>query len=337
MHGPVSYCLEREPEFFALTRLQGDGCPRVAVVEEGKQLIAMAMMAPHDAWVGGAAERVAYLGDLKVDPDYRNRGLARRVINFVAAELDRVGVVRSYFLVLAGNPAFEQVGSGSEDFSVTPIRRIRNYLIPFARRRRSEVRSGVTIMRGTGKDLPEIVATWNRVNGRRTFAPLFDEPLLATRMAASCLGDFTLVRRNGALVAFGIAWDAAAIKQVRLLRLSRILGCATAAYDLAAPLLHRPRLPRPGEHLRFLYLSHACAEEPRDLAALLAAVRDTHASAGYLYLDLALDAGDALTAALPRVGAMKVDFDLWEALTPARREAKRVDADQCAYFDVSIV
>ncbi len=335
--GPVSYALEREPDFFALTALQGDDGGRVAVIAEGQDIIAMAMMAPMRAWIGGEIRQSAYLGDLKVDPRHRNSGVGGRVVRFIGDALKREEIAVSSFLVLAGNPMLEMIESGGAHFGVRNLRPIRNSFILFGSPRRPS--SGVSVSRASPDDIPEMIELWNRVNGQRSFAPVLDETLFGRWISSSLTLDcFRIARREGRITGFCAGWDATAIKQIRLLRLSPALRVSTAFYNLFAAVTRRPRFPRPGQQLRFLYVAHACAERPEDLESLLIHLHNEHRRAGYLYMDLALDRAGPLAAALRSFRSMKIDFELCEAYTPGLEPgAQSAPADQNAYFDIALV
>jgi ribosomal protein S18 acetylase RimI-like enzyme len=335
MVGPVRYCLEREPDFFALTRLQGSAGGRIAVIDHDNAIVAMILMATQTVWVGGESRQAAYVGDLKVDPDHRHRGYTGRLVRFLADELRRLGISRSHFVVLAGNPAFARLARSSRRFQ--KLRSIRNFIVPFRSRRPAP--SSHVIRRATPDAIPEMLALWNRLNRSRTFAPVLDEALLARWLSDTLsLGDFRLVRSNNSLVGFCAVWDASSIKQIRLLRLSPRLFFATRMYNIAAFFLGRPPFPRTNELLRFVYASHICAEDPEVLRSLLETVYVEHRNAGHLYIDLSLDPQDPLAEALAGFRPMKVDFDAWEAVTPrCPSAASGPDRDACAYFDMSLV
>ena len=337
MQGPVSYCLEREPEFFALTRLQGDQGGRVAVVDHESGIVAMAMMAPFRAWVGGEEQNCAYVGDLKVDPDHRNRGLAGSLVSFLGLELQREGIDRLFFLALAGNPAMDLIDNAPGHFEVRKLRTIRNFLIPFGSLKRSK--SETVISRATPESIPEMIALWNRNQRVRAFAPVLDEKLFSHWLSGiGSLDDFRLVHRHSRLTGFCAVWDASAIKQIRLLRLSFGMRAATAVYNVLATVRRRPRFPPAAQLLRFLYVAHVCAETAEDLEALLVNIHNNNRLKPYLYIDLALDRADALVAALSCFRSMTVDFEIREARTPALRPVVASPADDdSAYFDVSLV
>ena len=337
MHGPLSYCLEREPEFFALTRLQGDQGGRVAVIDAGTEIAAMAMVAPFRAWVAGAEQRCAYIGDLKVAPEHRSRGLAGRVVRFLGQALQLQDIDRLVFLVLAGNPATGLIDIAPGHLEVRKLRTVRNFLVPFGAS--MGTRPDAVIDRAVPESIPEMIALWNREHRRRAFAPILDESLLRHWLQGSRnLDDFRLVHRNGRLTGFCAVWDASAIKQIRLLRLSYGMRAATGLFNVFAVLRGHPRFPRLGETLRGLYVCHVCAQSPDDLAALLADVHDQYRESGSLYFDLALDRAEPLAAALSAFRPLTVDFDLCDARIPMRACASvSPGSDNCAYFDMSLV
>ena len=337
MHGPISYCLEREPNFFALTRLQGDHGGRVAVIDAGTEIAAMAMMAPFRAWVGGAEQRCAYVGDLKVAPEHRSKGLAGRVVRFLAQELQRQDIDRMVFLVLAGNPATGLIDNSQGPLEVRKLRTVRNFLVPFGASMGSQ--PDAVVGRATPDSTAEMIALWNRVQLRRAFAPVLDEQLLLHWLQGlRGLEDSRLVRRNGRLTGFCAVWDASAIKQIRLLRLSLGMRAATGLFNVLAALRGRPRFPRLGQTLRGLYVCHVCAESAEDLAALLVDVHNQYREGGSLYFDLALDREDPLRAALSAFRPLTADFELHDARIPMGRPASASPGrDDCAYFDMSLV
>jgi N-acetylglutamate synthase-like GNAT family acetyltransferase len=330
MKGPLSYYLEREPDFFALTRRQGDEGGRVAVVAEDGDISAMAMIAPHRSWIDARPQLTAYLGDLKVDPDRRHEGLAGLLVRFLQHEIDRLEIERSYFLTLAGNPAFAQVGSASDGFRLRRIRSITNYIVPFAFNR-ARMQPGIEIRRASEVDLPEMAALWNDVHRRRTFAPVAD----ATRFGAA--EDFLVASKHGSIAGFCAPWDPSALKQIRLLRLSPALRLTASVLNILAAMRQRPAFPSAGECLRTLYVSRICAASADVLASLLGAVWERYHNDAYAYFDLALDRADPLTAAMQRFRSMKVEFDLWEAITAARAHTATLAPNDCAYFDMSFV
>ena len=166
---------------------------------------------------------------------------------------------------------------------------------------------------------------------------MWDEASFRARLAATpALGieDYRLAFRGGRLTGLVAAWDAFPMKQVRLLSLTPALATLRAAYNPVARALGRTALPRDGEHLRFVYGSQPCAEEPVDLRALLVHLHAERSGGPHVYVDLSLDVRDPLGGALAGFWRSSVDFDVslltWGGADPPRDRRP-------IYFDVSFV
>src|SRR6266581_188027 len=73
MRGELTLCVRREPDFFALNRLQGDRWD-VGVVDAGRAgVIGCIAIAERLAYVNGVPAPTAYVSDLKVHPAFRGR------------------------------------------------------------------------------------------------------------------------------------------------------------------------------------------------------------------------------------------------------------------------
>ena len=307
------------------------------MIDAESEIAAMAMMAPFRAWVGGAEQRCAYVGDLKVAPEHRRQGLSARVVRFLGQAMQQQDIDRMVFLVLAGNPATRLIDIAPGHLDVRKLRTVRNFLVPFGAP--MALRPGAVIGRATPASAPEMIALWNREQRRRAFAPVLDENLLLHWLRGlRSLDGVRLVHRNGRLTGFCAVWDASAIKQIRLLRLSIGMRAATGVFNVLAALRGRPRFPRLGQTLRGLYVCHVCAENADDLAALLVDIHNEYRESGALYFDLALDRADPLVAALSAFRPLTVDFELHDARIPMLRPASASPgSDACAYFDMSLV
>jgi hypothetical protein len=337
MVGPVAYCLEREPDFFALTRLQGTGA-EVAVIDgqEPGTLAAMATRVPVVRRIGGTLRRMSYFADLKVHPHRRDEGHARSLFL-----LGRERMVRDqtpgYGVVLGGNSALAPIlGRGAAGLRFRRIATIRNYAVFSGRRR--PLPDGVRVRRATEADPGVLVALWNRVQAARDLAPIWDEAGWldqVRRTPGLGIERFLIAERAGRPVAFAGCWDARAMKQVRLLGLSPALRWLRRAYNPVAHLRGRPRIPSDGEPIPFAYLTHFCAETAADFRALLSRIQDELASLGCLYLDVSLDARDSLTDALKGMFSTSFELEIY-LVTPDAMDPPGL-GEGPVYFDASLV
>src|SRR6266576_5395547 len=102
MRGELTLCVRREPDFFALNRLQGDRWD-VGVVDAGRAgVIGCVAIAERVAYVNGVAAPTAYVSDLKVHPAFRGRrnGTGSVADALTAYARDTLGATDPRMLVL---------------------------------------------------------------------------------------------------------------------------------------------------------------------------------------------------------------------------------------------
>ena len=92
MQGDLALRIDRGPDFFALCRCRGDGFTLVA--ENAGTIVGCVSVAHRLSYVGGKPVMTGYVGDVKIRPDHRCNGLARRLLR----EVERIEA--------AGEPTF---------------------------------------------------------------------------------------------------------------------------------------------------------------------------------------------------------------------------------------
>jgi ribosomal protein S18 acetylase RimI-like enzyme len=337
MVGPLAYVLEREPDFFALSAIQGEG-GRVAVVPDRDpvDLAAVGTVALQDVWFCGEIRRGAYAGDLKVRPERRGEGHAGRIFRFL---LDQVGseLDFGFGLILSGNETMAPiVAARDQPLRYERLATLRNFSLFFGRRQGTV--PGVTVRACTDADIPALVDLWNRQGRGRDLTPVWTEAAWRARLARTPglrLADYRVAFRGGDLAGFAAAWDARPCKQLRLVRLSGALAWVRRAYDPVARALGRATIPADGDLVPFLYVYQACAVDARVLQGLLARIHDDFAGPTYVYLDLALDRADPLLPAVSRFWRTHVDFDVFAQVPRARPPLAR--SGRPVHIDIALV
>jgi GNAT superfamily N-acetyltransferase len=303
MHGDIALRMDRAPDFFALTRLEGDEA-RVGVVEDDAgRLLGCAAVARRVAYVGGVETLGAYACDLKVHPAARGGGAADALSYWVrdtAAELAGRGSLCT-LTILAGNSSMERRAAGPRG---TPVLHRFATLsvgaIPLLWERRERV-AGRVVRAASGRDLEEMAALWARIAPRRQFAPVLDAGALAAWIAAAPgldVRDYLVAAGpTGRIVGFLGVWDQTSFKQMRVVDYSPRLALVRRAFNAAAPLVGAPSLPEPGGALPALATVHVCADDPRVLRALLLEAYRRHRGGRFAFLTVGLDVRDPLLAA----------------------------------------
>jgi GNAT superfamily N-acetyltransferase len=320
MVGDLSLCVDRRPEFFALSRLSGYPW-RVGVIDGDTGPIGCVGVARRAVYLDGRATQLAYIGDLKVRPDHRGRGAGRALARWaMTAARDLVGDDGPLLAtVLAGNTAVDTL---RRDLAPT-VRRwatVRSHSISLLWRRRRP-RTGLAVRPAGPADGPAMVALWRRLSVARQFAPILESfpvsapgPARAERAPwGSAPGpgpDYLLAHGpDGELVGFIGLWDQHGIKQMRVTGYSRRLAAARVGFNLAAPLFRAPRLPPPGGALRHRTVVNPCASDARTLRTLL--VHAGNRLRGQCsFLTIGLDTRDPLSRALAGLFAQPTDVDL---------------------------
>lgn len=317
MTGEIGLCVDRAPDFFALSRLEGDRW-RVGVVDgPDRTPIACVGVGARMLYIDGEATPVAYIGDLKVHPDHRRHGIGialARWAHTVAADLVGADGIK-LFTVLAGNVALEQ---GLEIFAVdqVPVRpagTIRSLSVPLVAPRRID-RDNLVVDHAVWADLPEMTRLWEQVASRRDFAPVHDEQSWRRWIQDAPglrISDYLLARRrdDDTIVGFLGLWDQHSIKQMRVTEYSPSLRRLRPLFNAVTPLTGVARLPRPGRELRYRNVVHACVppEDTATLRALALHANNWLRTQGYSIFTIGLDVNDPLLGALTGLFAQPTD------------------------------
>src|SRR6266699_1531305 len=170
MRARLTLCVRREPDFFALNRLQGERWDVGVVDGPAAGVIGCIATAVRLAYLNGATVPTAYVSDLKVHPDFRGRrngspGVADALTGYAR---DAVGAVDPAMAVLttalAGNVAVARRLSGPRGLPLlSHVATIRLRSIPMLVLRRAHADAGVTVRRAQDRDLDEMAELWRTV------------------------------------------------------------------------------------------------------------------------------------------------------------------------------
>ncbi len=316
MRGDIGLRVDREPDFFALNRLEGERWQVGIVKGLGSGTVAGCVaIAERRAYLDGVARQTVYIGDLKVHPAHRGGPTADALQLHARDACARIGgpTVPGLITILAGNAPMERRADGPRGLPVLArFATIRSHAIPFVGRRTEPV-NGVRVDQATPEDLEEMAALWSRVAPDRQFAPVHDASSFARSIASAPglgLRSYWVARHPGGRIAgFVAAWDQSAFKQLRVTSYSRRLALVRAGFNLVAPLTGATPLPPAGGQLRCLTAFNVCVpgDEPAVLRALLLRIYAARQAGGYSCLNIGLDVRDPLTAALRGLLAQPTD------------------------------
>lgn len=296
MAGSISLRIDRDPDFFALLRLRGEG--KVYVAVRGREVIGCISAALRTAYVSGVPETVAYVGDMKVHPRFSGTRIALRLIQTLEAHLRSVGIDLCFSVVADGNQRVMPLFEGR--LGIPRWASLGRFLVdelipsPFLGRSRQHC-----IESAEAADLPAITMLLDRFQRSRQFAPQLSKDDLARTLSGQREEPFSkmLVARNrGSIVATLSLHDTREVKRNVVIDASASLRCALALLRIAAAPLSGFRVPRIGEPLRVLYARFVACEEGHGqaLQALVAMARAEAFRRRFTFLVIGLHEQDPL-------------------------------------------
>jgi len=268
-------------------------------------------VAERRVWLGGAPSRLFYVGDLKVSPRCRGRGIGDRLLSAVREWCRTAGPdVPVLATALAGNRVIERRVPGPRGqpaLHAIGTVRVHTLLAAGARARGCGAHA---VRPARPDDAAAMADLWHRVAPQRYGAAVLDAADWHEWMVGVpglSWSDYLLARQDGRLLGFLGLWDQRALKETRVLRYGGAIAVARGAYDALARILARPQLPAPGGALHALHVVHLCvpADSPEVLRALIAEARRRCGRTNVPAMEIGLDVCDPLGRALrglPRIG-----------------------------------
>ncbi|QIF05288.1 hypothetical protein [Roseimicrobium sp. ORNL1] len=300
MEGGMRLAFEREPSFFDALRVQGD-VTQVIICEETNagEIIAIGTRCLADAFVNGTPQRVGYLSDLRILPQWRKGTVLARGWKFLLS-LDEDGLVDLYHTAIFAENAGAKSALTQARAGVPQYHPLGGFITAGIHPSHSAppVSPHLRVTRGTASELPHIVEFLNAHNTSRQFAPVHRVEDFAPggRWRDFRIEDFFLIRNGADLCGVGGVWDQAAFKQTRVLGYTGKWRWFYHLSQLTHRVLPVPRLPSPGEHFRFGYgCFMACpSQDPEVFRQLVHAMRHEASKRGWMHLLLSLHENDPL-------------------------------------------
>jgi hypothetical protein len=310
MQADISLTIERDPDFFALSRARGQTHTFIAEIDG--TLVGCLSAWRRDAWVGGHPASVCYVGDLRVSPEHRRRGVARELGMVMRKFQGELPVVPYLLATGDGNAAVAPVAAAFGAFG-QPIARLTSWqLLPLVR---LKITADADIGTAEERDVSELTTLLDDVYRSRDFAPVFGDGGLKRLIASSpgaSLSDYLVARRKGRIVAALGVWDASAVKRTRVVGMPLWLRGLCAIGRGASRLAPLPPFPRQGTLLHFRYIRHAvCAPgEGRALANLVRSAVNAARDRGENFVLYTCVDGDTLCSAVAGVPRLSFHYQI---------------------------
>jgi hypothetical protein len=300
--GRITIAYEREPDFFLGCRVLDDAPAVLVARADDGGVVGVACRSTREVHVNGTPTRLGYIGQLRVDRDYRGRWLLGRGYDLLA-DLHAREPLPAYLASIIegsdeatgvlverrrrGRPAFRPVGEC--------------HTLAFATAARAARAPSAGVRPATAADLGPIAAFLAREGRRRQFSPVWSAAALERLVTDFGLrfDDVQLAVDGAEIRGVMACWDQSCFRQSVVRGYSAGLRMAAPLYNVGAAWLGRPRLPPVGERLRTAFAALvAVADDAAETFAGLVVVSLRRAAArGCDYLLLGLDPRDPLYSA----------------------------------------
>lgn len=334
MPGDVAVRFRREPDYFLGTTIMGDPCDVVVARRRADGALAgVACRGEQGAYVGGEPTRVGYVGQIRVAPWARGRGLVTRGARLLR---DRTPPGTLSFGVIAReNPraARALVGrrlpAGLRAARVGGLTTCAIVLRPGRAPRDPVAGDGIEVRPADGAALAEVLAFWEGHGPRRQFFPVTAAGHFADGATLRGLRpeDVRVAWRGGRVVGTMAVWEQSAYKQDVVDAYGPALRRLRPVVDVAARLWGARPLTPVGEAIALAFAARVCVadDDPGVLRALLRACAAAAAARGLAFLMVGLADDDPLLAVVRRHPHVTYRSDL-VALSWSDDPAARLDA-----------
>ncbi len=204
--------IDRSPDYFCLSNLQGNN-PVILVAEKDGKLIGAVGFSFRTVFFRGAPLQIAYIGGIKIDLDFQKSLVAFRLMKQVADLLGQSPVKCAVILVIGKNAAMNALLSGRAGIPVFDhIAQYQiKYLLPVRFYRLSEKH---IIRPATRADLKELSVLFKQFYRNYELSPSWDEDYLSARFQEPGfrLESSWLLVKDNRIVAAASLWDQSAFK-----------------------------------------------------------------------------------------------------------------------------
>jgi hypothetical protein len=288
----ISFC--REPRFSIGCAVTGDD-PRILVAraEPEDDVVGVACRSVRHVFLNGRAQRIGYLGQLRVHERWRGRWLVSR--GFTALrELHETDPLPAYLVsIVDGNHDATRILVDRRRRAFPRFHEVARYVthaVSIGRAAAAE-RRGHEIVPGSADQIEELSTFLMAQGRRRQLSSVWTADALGRLEAYGlALHDIRIARRHGRIVGAIALWDQSAYKQ------SVIRGYAAWLKPVS------PFLPRPGTKLRSAYaaLVTIANDDTAVCGALVREIHDLASTRGFEYLLIGLDPRDPLMRVVHR-------------------------------------
>jgi hypothetical protein len=305
--GAVRVALTREPDYFAADGLAGADDVTLVSRREGR-LVGMGRLSVSDLVRNGRAQRIGYLGALRITSGTRESARMLRDGYELLRELgignresgignrESGGAADGFFTSIAtDNTRARRVLENGARFGLPTYRPLCDLVTLIAPVVGSSVRSD-------SPTEPELLDFLQHESSRAQLTLAWSaERLHSLSRHGITAADFRVVRQGGRIICAGAVWDQRSFRQTIVDGYSGMLDALRVPFNAVQAILRRPSLPRPGSVLAQGALLGAFAPSPDDWNTLWPVLGARAVEMGLSWLSISRDARDPELAVLRRL------------------------------------
>ena len=266
--GWITLSYEREPDFFHATSIEGDKHNSIICIDRNTQrLVGLSTYSVQKRFVNGNPRNIGYLGQLRVDAEYRNQirplkygfdyfyrnahsaGLSPYYLTSIIT--DNVRARRILTANLPGFPTYHEIDTYN------------TLAIPCKKYKLANNHPDIHVKKADSQLLDAVVDCLNRNNRRYQFSSYWtrQDLLSGDRCRGLSLDDFFVAIRGEKVVACLACWDQSGFKQTIVRDYHKAIKYGRPFINSVSRALGYPALPRVGEEVKQVYVSHIAVDD----------------------------------------------------------------------------
>ncbi len=339
--------LDRYPDFFAMTRQQGERSYVYVGESSLGDIVACAVMVERSEICEGQLVRVLHLGDLRIHPSVRRTRIANKLIQIYSDRLRSGPYHHGAVEILKTNAGPSRANALlRNEMTISPPAVVSVYkLLPLWD---LKISKDWAYRQAKPSDLPALARLLQKAYREVPGAPCFTLEWLQETLqkhSSFSLANLSVAQsENGEIVACLAQWDQSALRKTMVRRYPRLLKFFIRLLALIGILWMLPPLPKEGQSLPIQYFRWAAAK-PDSIKALQSlmrfALRNMRQERKFQLVMIAFSKGDLLRSAVRGIPRFRELMHIYihqlktpeSGLTPAPTRRQK----QLLYVDLALI
>jgi hypothetical protein len=256
----VNYYLNREPSFFEALQAEGDDALVYAVIDDTNGRVAGSYIrSVRDCFVNGQPEKVAYLGSMKIHPDYRGGWAFAKMLKSMQQRAYTDPKLH-YFSVMADN-----IHAGSMFLSGRPmlpvVRKVGDFSTRIFKPFRKKINPPWEIVTARETGIKALVAFLNDEGSKRHLFPIYRKEHFEDNTHGWLKGlipeDILVAVENGKITGTLAVWNQQSFRKWMLYR-STTFRMIQPFVNMYSWIRHMPTIPNGNKGVSCKYLALNC-------------------------------------------------------------------------------